>query len=350
MSKCSNVHVVAAIAAALVGSLLWPAAAAAHALFADHDPNRPLAEYLWLGFVHMAGGWDHLLFIAGVVLLAGSLRSAAKFISLFVAGHSLTLIVATLAGWQLNAAAVDVVIALSLVFVGIWGARGMPRSSLFAAGVFGFGLVHGLGLSTRLQDLALPEDGVLVRLVLFNVGVEVGQLAALALIAGIGGRLVRGARLGERDARPAYLALVGTGLLAAAVLSFPGAAVEPEPRSACVQREASSPLALASDHPDRFYFAPHQRASEADLDHVVADGLLVVRYRPDLQPAEHAAIEQLVADTDPPYVIAAPDPAQREPVRAVVAFRTLSCNTVQRADLERFRDEWLADVASRRSG
>src|SRR5215213_5482832 len=132
----------------LGGALLAPGVASAHALFGDHDPNRPLLDYLQLGFGHMVGGWDHLLFIGGVVLLAGSLRTAAKLISLFVAGHSLTLLVATLAGWQLNAAAVDVVIALSLVFVGIWGVRGLPRSSLFAAGVFGVGLVHGLGLST----------------------------------------------------------------------------------------------------------------------------------------------------------------------------------------------------------
>jgi len=210
--------------------------------------------------------------------------------------------------------------------------------------------VHGLGLATRLQDLALPEDGVLVRVVLFNVGVELGQLAALGLIAGLGRLVARRAGLGPRDARPAYVALVGAGVLAAAVLSFPGAPSDPADASACVRRDASPPRALAGDHPERFYFAPHQRASQENLDHVIADGLVVVRYRPDLAPGDHRAIERLVADTDPPYLIAAPDPEQREPVRAVAAFRTLSCDALHRSELERFRDEWLAQIEARRSG
>src|SRR5215218_8563128 len=122
-------------ALALVGVLAVPASAAAHGLDGNADPNRPVIDYLWLGFIHMLGGWDHLLFIAGVVLIAGTLKSAAKLISLFVAGHSLTLSVATLAGWQLDATAVCVVIALSLVVVGVWGVRGLPRSPLFAGAV-----------------------------------------------------------------------------------------------------------------------------------------------------------------------------------------------------------------------
>src|SRR5688572_22995103 len=100
---------------ALLLALVLPATASAHALFGSNDPDRPVIEYLTLGFAHMVGGWDHLLFITGVVLLAGNLKTAAKLVSLFVAGHSLTLLVATLAEWQLNATAVDVVIALSLV-------------------------------------------------------------------------------------------------------------------------------------------------------------------------------------------------------------------------------------------
>ena len=74
---------------ALAIPLLLPAAGFAHALFADHDPNRPVLEYVWIGFWHMVGGWDHLLFILGVVLIAGALKPAAKLISLFVLGHSL---------------------------------------------------------------------------------------------------------------------------------------------------------------------------------------------------------------------------------------------------------------------
>src|ERR687893_886488 len=116
-----------ALSVAVAISLVVPSTAWAHALFGDNDPNRPLIEYIPLGFWHMVAGWDHLLFITGVVLLAGNVRTAAKLITLFVAGHSLTLLVATLAGWQLNATAVDIVIAASLVFIAIVGLYGQPQ-------------------------------------------------------------------------------------------------------------------------------------------------------------------------------------------------------------------------------
>ena len=207
----------------LLACLALPANASAHALFGDHDPSRPLIEYLTIGFGHMVLGWDHLLFIAGVVLLAGSLKTAAKLITLFVAGHSLTLLVATLAEWKLNATAVDVVIALSLVYVGVQGWRGRPESlRVFGAVVFAFGLVHGLGLSTRLQDLGLPDDGVVARVLLFNLGVELGQLAALTVIVVVGTFLARD--LGERrdEIRGySFFGIAVAGLVAAAIISFP---------------------------------------------------------------------------------------------------------------------------------
>jgi hydrogenase/urease accessory protein HupE len=144
--------------------------------------------FVWLGFIHMLAGWDHLLFIAGVVLLAGQVRRAAVMISLFALGHSLTLIVATLAGWRFNPTLVDVVIALSLAFVGVVGWWGRPtRWGWFAAAVFGFGLIHGLGLSTRLQDVGVG-DGVAaaVQVIAFNIGVELGQLVAILAIVMLG--------------------------------------------------------------------------------------------------------------------------------------------------------------------
>jgi len=184
-------------------SLLTPICASAHTLVGDQDPNRPVIDYVVLGFRHMVGGWDHLLFIAGVVLLAGRVRTAAKLITLFVAGHNLTLLVATLAGWQLNVTAVDVVIALSLVYVGLQGWRGHPQDLRLTGGiVFAFGLVHGLGLSTRLQGLGLPEGGLVGRILLFNVGVEIGQLVALSVIVGLGTLMVNALRTLRRPGAP----------------------------------------------------------------------------------------------------------------------------------------------------
>ena len=181
-----------------------------------------MLEYVWIGFWHMVGGWDHLLFILGVVLIAGAIKPAAKLISLFVLGHSLTLIVATVAGWQVNATLVDVVIALSLVYVGVQGLMGRPKNfKLMGAIVFGFGLVHGLGLSTRLQDLGLPESGVVIRVILFNIGVEIGQLTALAVIVGLGTLAVRKLRVPRENAHFAYSGLIVAGILAALLMAFP---------------------------------------------------------------------------------------------------------------------------------
>src|SRR5829696_2403173 len=186
MSKCSTV-VIRAGAAAFAGSLLIPDVGFAHGLAGGYDPGRAVIDYVWLGFWHMLAGWDHLLFIAGILLLARNVRTAAKLISLFVLGHGITLLTATLAGWKLDPTLVDAVIALSLVWVGVQGFRGRPQDlRLTGAIILAFGLVHGLGLSTRLQDLGLPESGVAIRVILFNVGVEIGQLTALAVIVGVG--------------------------------------------------------------------------------------------------------------------------------------------------------------------
>lgn len=108
----------AAVSAVLVcGALAAPGAAFAHGIHAGSSDSVP--DFVRIGFLHMLTGYDHLLFAGGVVLLAGQIRRAPKLISLFVAGHSLTLLIATLAGWRVNPAAVDVVIALSVAWVGL---------------------------------------------------------------------------------------------------------------------------------------------------------------------------------------------------------------------------------------
>lgn len=348
----------------LAALLVAPTSAYAHALFGSNDPNRPLIEYLTLGFGHMVGGWDHLLFITGVVLLAGNWRSAAKLVSLFVAGHSLTLLVATIAGWKLNATLVDVVIALSLVYVGVQGIRGRPDNfRVFGAVVFGFGLVHGLGLSTRLQDLGLPESGVVARVLLFNVGVEVGQLVALGIIVGLGTLLARSLRNREQAVRYTLGAIAVSGLIAAAVMSFTDTQTRSETvaaeekasddgsarqTAACTQQDAQPPQFIGGDHPDKMFFGPKEAAPVEDLTHVIGDGLVILRYRPDIPAAEIEQLEAFVNDrASGQYVIGAPDPEQNEPLRAVAALRTLSCQRVDMARLESFRDDWFAYVRAR---
>jgi hydrogenase/urease accessory protein HupE len=209
-------------ALAVIAALAAPAVAHAHGLNVDGDPNRALIQYVILGFEHMALGWDHLLFIIGTVLLAPNGTMAAKLVSLFVLGHSLTLLVATLAGWQVSPTAVDVVIALSVVYVGVLGMMGGPKNwRLTSFIVFGFGLVHGLGLSTRLQDIALPEDGLVIRILLFNVGLELGQLSFLLVVVGLWKLLTRAVPRALIVQQVAFGAMVLAGVFGAITSSSP---------------------------------------------------------------------------------------------------------------------------------
>lgn len=176
--------------------------------------------YVPLGIEHMLLGWDHLLFVLGIVLLAGQQRRAAKLISLFVLGHSLTLIAGTLLEWRISPVFVDGVIALSVVYIAVLGLRGRPDDwTAVAAAVFGFGLVHGLGLSTRLQDLGIPDAGLLGKTVAFNVGLELGQLLAVAVmvlvIRAVAPRIARW----EAIKRGAFGAMAVAGALGALLLA-----------------------------------------------------------------------------------------------------------------------------------
>jgi hypothetical protein len=142
--------------------------------------------YTWLGAKHMVTGYDHLLFLVGVVFYLTNLRTVALFVSLFALGHSITLISGVLLGLDVNPYLVDAIIGLSVAYKGFDNLKGFDK--LFGdspderSAVFIFGLFHGLGLATKLQDLGLAEDGLLPNLVSFNLGVELGQLAALIVI------------------------------------------------------------------------------------------------------------------------------------------------------------------------
>lgn len=148
-----------------------------------------LLRYLALGATHMLTGYDHLLFLFGVIFFVTGAKDVVKFISVFTLGHSITLIFATFAGLTANYFLIDAVIALSVCYKGFDNNEGFkkylgvrPPNLLWM--VFGFGLVHGFGLSTRLQQLPLGEkgSGMLGRIISFNVGVELGQIAALLVM------------------------------------------------------------------------------------------------------------------------------------------------------------------------
>jgi hypothetical protein len=142
--------------------------------------------YLWLGAKHMVTGYDHILFLLGVIFYLTGMRSVALYVTLFAVGHSLTLIFGVLNGINVNPYFIDGIIGLSVAYKafdnlgGFDAVLGWTPDDRWAT--FIFGLFHGLGLATKLQDLGLSEDGLLPNLLSFNVGVELGQIAALSVL------------------------------------------------------------------------------------------------------------------------------------------------------------------------
>jgi hypothetical protein len=142
--------------------------------------------FLYLGAKHMVTGYDHLLFLCGVIFFLYRLKDIGLYVTLFALGHSTTLLLGVLRGWHINAYLVDAIIGLSIVyrafdnlggFKTVWGVQ--PNKKL---AVLLFGFCHGLGLATKLQDFALARDGLVTNIIAFNLGVEIGQLLALGMI------------------------------------------------------------------------------------------------------------------------------------------------------------------------
>ncbi len=173
--------------------LLWGANSFAHGI--SEDAKQAMIDggylrYIMLGAEHMITGYDHLLFLFGVIFFLTSFKDIVKFISVFTLGHSITLIFATFLGITANYWLIDAVIALSVCYKGFDNNNGFKDYLGFKKApnllwmVFIFGLIHGFGLSTRLQQLPLGEKGstMLGRIISFNIGVEFGQIAALTIM------------------------------------------------------------------------------------------------------------------------------------------------------------------------
>ncbi|MDH4065377.1 MAG: HupE/UreJ family protein [Acidobacteriota bacterium] len=145
-----------------------------------------LIAFLYLGAKHMVTGYDHLLFLLGVIFFLYRLRDVGIYVTLFAIGHSVTLLYGVLSGTHVNAWLVDAVIGLSVVYKALDNLGAFPRwfgmQPDTKAAVLFFGFFHGFGLSTKMQDFALPREGLVGKIVAFNVGVEVGQLLALGAI------------------------------------------------------------------------------------------------------------------------------------------------------------------------
>jgi len=147
----------------------------------------PIRQYLELGFTHIWSGIDHLLYICGLVLLVRDTRSLVKTITGFTAAHSITLAAAALGYVHVPSAPVEATIALSIVYVAAevvnkWQGRTSLAQRIPWVIAFGFGLLHGLGFAGALAEVGLPAHAIPMALLLFNIGIEIGQLTFVALL------------------------------------------------------------------------------------------------------------------------------------------------------------------------
>jgi hypothetical protein len=205
-----------------VASVLFPATAFAHVIAAGDKGYVMCTEglriipFIYLGAKHMVTGYDHVLFLVGVIFFLYRLRDVALYVTLFAAGHTVTLLAGVLAHVTVNPYLIDAVIGFSVAYkgldnLGIWE-RSLGFQPSIKASTAIFGLCHGLGLATKLQDFELTGDGLVANLVSFNVGVEVGQILALSAIL-IAMQAWRRTPSFIRHASAANVALVLAGIL-----------------------------------------------------------------------------------------------------------------------------------------
>lgn len=141
--------------------------------------------FLYLGAKHMVTGYDHILFLIGVVFFLHKMRDVVIYVSMFTIGHSLTLMGGVLLGVGANSYIIDAIIGLSVVYKGVENLGGFKKLGIAIntkAAVLIFGLFHGMGLATKLMDLQVSQNGLLTNLIGFNLGVEVGQIIVLAVV------------------------------------------------------------------------------------------------------------------------------------------------------------------------
>lgn len=154
------------------------------AVFLQGIQGRAIGPLMYLGAKHMVTGYDHLLFLVGVIFFLYRLKDVVQYVSLFTIGHSVTLLLGVLGGVRANPYLIDAIIGFSVVYKAFENMDGFKRFFGFQPNirlaVLVFGFFHGFGLATKLQDFQLSPNGLVANIVSFNVGVEIGQGLALA--------------------------------------------------------------------------------------------------------------------------------------------------------------------------
>jgi hypothetical protein len=180
------------VAIALIAILVLPHTALAHnvskrdASFVQSNHGVAIAAFMYLGAKHMVTGYDHLAFLVGVIFFLYKMKDIVTYVSLFTIGHSVTLLAGVLTGIHANSYIIDAIIGLSVVYKAFDNMDGFRRIFGFEPNtkiaVLIFGLFHGFGLATKLQDLDLAKNGLVTNIISFNIGVEIGQVLALTVV------------------------------------------------------------------------------------------------------------------------------------------------------------------------
>lgn len=176
-----------AILATLLCASVVPAAAHGvsnnDAKFVEANKGAAVVPFMYLGAKHMVTGYDHLLFLVGVIFFLFRLKDIVQYVTLFTVGHSVTLLAGVLGNLHANAYIIDAIIGLSVVYKAFDNMDGFKRVLGFQPNtrlaVLIFGLFHGFGLATKLQELTLSQEGLVTNILSFNAGVEIGQALAL---------------------------------------------------------------------------------------------------------------------------------------------------------------------------
>jgi len=187
------IHSAPAVLAALAAiAVFMPVLLDAHGVstrdgrFLQSVDGPAIVPLMYLGAKHMVTGYDHLLFLVGVVFFLYRTKDILLYVSLFTIGHSITLLVGALGGVRADPHVIDAIIGLSIVYKAFENLGGFTRFLGWQpdsrVAVLVFGLFHGFGLATKLQDFALSRNGLVANIVSFNLGVEIGQMLALAAV------------------------------------------------------------------------------------------------------------------------------------------------------------------------
>ena len=175
-----------------------------------------IIPFIYLGAKHMVTGYDHILFLLGVVFFLYRMKDVTVYVSIFAFGHSTTMLLGVLFGWGINAYIVDAIIGLSVVYKALdnLGAYqrwfGFQPNTKLATLIFGF--IHGTGLATKILDYEIASDGLLANLLAFNLGVEIGQILTLAVILIVMGFWRRSSRF-MRQAYSANVIMMSLGFM-----------------------------------------------------------------------------------------------------------------------------------------